>query len=147
MLANNEFLETVNIYGNNYGTQASLAYEQLKIYNLVFNIDNSGMKKVKTFFADKANIATIFILPPSIDSLRERIETRGDTDGKIEERNKKAFSEIESSQEYDYIIMNDNLEKATKQFCSIYEILYLKAQRKHLTGLFKEKINIINSNY
>lgn len=136
MLQSDQLLEAVTIYGNKYGTQAQLVEAQLIQHNLIFNVDNSGMKKIKDFFKDKANVATIFILPPSIEALCNRIEFRGDKDGKTKERNDKAFYEIQTADQYDYIIMNDDLETAKVQFFAIYDVLYLQTQRKYLSKLF-----------
>jgi guanylate kinase len=137
MMLKNQLLEAVEIYGNKYGTQSLLVEAQLAQHNLIFNVDSNGMHKIKDFFKGKANVLTIFILPPSIGALCNRIEFRGDSADNIKERNERAFYEIQNAKDYDCIIMNDDLETAQKQFFAIYDAFFVEIQRKYLLKIFE----------
>ncbi len=137
MIQKNQLLEAVTIYGNQYGTQSLLVEAQLTQHNLIFNVDSNGMHQIKDFFKNKANVLTVFILPPSMEELCSRIEFRGDNQQHIKERNDRALHEIQHAKDYDYIIMNDDLDTSQKHFFAVYESFFVASQRKYLLDLFK----------
>lgn len=110
-----EFIEWEEVYsGSCYGTLRS---ELDRIWNkghvVVFDIDVKGGLNVKKLLGDKA--LTIFIMPPSPEELRRRLESRGtDSAEAIEKRLAKAQEEITYAEHYDKVIVNDRLEEACK---------------------------------
>ncbi|MEJ5173554.1 MAG: guanylate kinase [Hydrogenothermaceae bacterium] len=111
MIENGELLEYAIVHGNYYGTPRKQVEEYLSQgYDVVLVIDVQGMRQVKANFPE---VITIFILPPSLKELITRMKVRGDDEKEIEKRIKTATSEIPAWKEYDYIVINDNLERAT----------------------------------
>jgi len=112
-IANNEFIEYEEVYGGSlYGTLRS---EVERIWNegktIVFDVDVVGGLNIKKIFGDKA--LSIFIQPPSADELRKRLVGRGtDSAEKIEQRLAKANKELTYAQQFDKIVINDDLEHA-----------------------------------
>lgn len=112
-IANNEFVEYEEVYGGSlYGTLRS---EVQRIWNegktIVFDVDVIGGLNIKKIYADQA--LSIFIQPPSVDVLRQRLIGRGtDSAEKIEQRLAKATKELSYATQFDRIVINDNLEQA-----------------------------------
>ncbi len=114
----NRFLEWANVHGNLYGTTIN---EIHRIKNLgkspLLEIDVQGWQKVRTKLS---NSVAVFILPPSLAELWQRLELRGsDAISTRWLRFKNAFEEIEKADHYDYFIVNDDLEKAYAELESI----------------------------
>ena len=113
---NKEFVEWEEVYANNfYGT---LRTEVERIWakgnHVIFDVDVDGGLNLKHAFKDKA--LAIFVMPPSLESLRTRLETRDtETPESIERRMKKAPQELEKSVGFDKIILNDDLNEAKKK--------------------------------
>ena len=120
-IAKNGLLEYAKVYENYYGTPRKMVMEELEKGNdVLLEIDIQGATKVKDAYPEGI---FIFVLPPSLAKLRERIENRG-TDSKevIDLRMSKAAGEIQWLKEYDYYVVNDNLEDAiarTKEIMSV----------------------------
>ncbi len=115
-IANNEFVEWEEVYENNfYGTLHSEVDRILnKNTNVIFDIDVEGGLNIKKLFGDKA--LAIFIMPPSIEKLRERLEHRNtDNQDEINRRVSKARKEISKSHFFDKIIVNNDLDTAVKK--------------------------------
>ena len=113
---NDEFLEYEEVYkGRFYGTLKSQVDTQTaKGENVVFDVDVKGGCNIKKFYGDRA--LSIFIQAPSVDELRRRLEGRGtDSEEAIKNRLAKASYEITFAPKFDYIVVNDNLEKAEKE--------------------------------
>ena len=113
-IKNNEFLE-YNIYNNNYyGTSKKIVLEKMEEgINFFLEIDVNGAHNIKKIFPDAL---LIYIAPPSIDVLKERLIARGTEDmEKINQRLEIAKRELEEISFYDYVVVNDDLEKATKE--------------------------------
>ncbi len=106
-----EFLEYATFSDNMYGTSKSFVESKLaKGYNVILEIEVDGAMQVKKSFPEAY---LLFIMPPSIDDLRHRLELRNtDSPESIELRLKTATTEIEMSKHYDSIVVNDDLEKA-----------------------------------
>lgn len=117
-IANNEFLEWAEVFGNYYGTSRNAIYQQLSQGIDVFlDIDWQGARQIR---AQEAGTIGIFILPPSLSELAQRLNNRGtDSAEVIAGRMAKAQSEMSHANEYDYLIINDNLALAQQQLAAI----------------------------
>ncbi|MBR7087722.1 MAG: guanylate kinase [Mogibacterium sp.] len=105
------FLEHATVFDNYYGTPKDMVLKRLERgRNVILDIDVQGGLQVK---AAMPEAILIFILPPSLAVLRKRLEGRGTESAEIvEKRLSKAVNEIKLIGEYDYIIVNDNLDEA-----------------------------------
>ena len=112
------FLEHATVFENFYGTPKDIVLKRLdKGRNVILDIDVQGSLQVK---ASMPEAVLIFILPPSLAVLRQRLEGRGtETQDKIEYRLSKAVNEIKFIGEYDYYVVNDVREEAFAQVRSI----------------------------
>lgn len=111
MVAQDAFLEWANVHGNRYGT-SKIAIEQRMAQgsDVVLEIDFQGAIQVKRIFP---NAVLIFILPPSWEELRSRLERRNeDSADTIELRLKNAAQEMEHAREFDFVIINELFERA-----------------------------------
>ena len=119
-IENKEFLEWAEFSGNFYGTKKSFVEKTLaKGIDLILEIEVQGAKQVKEKMPDAVSI---FIMPPSIEELEKRLRGRHTEDeATIQKRLKQVERELEASKTFDYIIVNDNLEKALTQFQNIYD--------------------------
>lgn len=110
-IANGEFLESAEVFGNYYGTSAHAIRELLSQGIDVFlDIDWQGAQQIR---AKVAGTIGIFILPPSLDALQQRLTHRAtDSAEVIAKRMAQAQSEMSHAFEYDYLIINDQLEQA-----------------------------------
>jgi guanylate kinase len=112
-IAQNDFLEWEEVYKNNfYGTLKS---EIKRIWSekkhVIFDVDVQGGINLKKIFGDKA--LSIFVMPPSVDSLASRLEKRNtETPESLKRRVDKSKEEMEFSKDFDTILVNDNLEEA-----------------------------------
>lgn len=112
-IAQNEFLEYEEVYADRfYGTLKSQVDRQLEAgQNVVFDVDVKGGCNIKKFYGDHA--LSLFIQPPSIDELRNRLNKRAtDAPEVIEDRIARATYELTFASKFDRIIINDNLERA-----------------------------------
>lgn len=127
-IENDEFLEHANVFGNYYGTlKAEVASKLDEGKDILLDIDVQGALNVMKAFPDQL---FIFILPPSMEELRKRITGRGtDSDEEIERRLSQAESEMSMADEYDYQIVNDDLETAVKDVKKI--IIERKEEQYH----------------
>lgn len=120
------FLEFAKVHDNYYGTSLKPVLNALNEGKLViFDIDVQGHKLVR----EKLNKITtsVFITPPTIYELEVRLKKRSlDDEEVIQRRLENAKKEIRSIKEYDYIIINDNIEKAAKEFVSVCNAARLK---------------------
>lgn len=119
------FLEYAKVFGNYYGTPKAKVEKALdKGQDVLFDIDWQGTQQI--FQKENADVVSIFILPPSIDALRERLKSRGqDTDDQIEARMETAHGELSHWAEYTYVLVNDDFETTLKEIKQI-----LKVERK-----------------
>jgi guanylate kinase len=112
----NQFVEWEMVYpGSYYGTTVA---EIERIWNEqktpILDIDVQGAMRVKELYGEKA--ISIFILPPSLEVLKDRLEKRGtDNEMQIKTRIEKAAEEITFSKKFDHIVLNDDLNKASEQ--------------------------------
>lgn len=126
-----QFVEWEEVYrGTCYGTLRS-EVERIwqKDHVIVFDVDVIGGLNLKRIFGEQA--CAIFILPPSIETLRERLAKRGtDTPETIERRVAKAEFELTKASDFDHIVVNDQLGKAIKQATEIIANFLNKLQKK-----------------
>ena len=129
----NFFLEFAEVHGNLYGTSVDFVESKLSLgVNLILEIDVQGFRQIDDL---SMNYESIFILPPSIRSLEERIRNRGDEDLKaIDLRLKNAKDELIYASEYKHIIVNDSFDKA------VDELFNIIAQNKSPDQLNEEEV-------
>ena len=118
MIDGDAFAEWAEVHGNLYGTALATIDEARKTgVDLVLDIDCQGARRLKEQIE---RCVYIFILPPSMEELRRRLENRSsDAQEVIDRRIERAAGEIREARWYDYIIINDNLEKAFEELSSI----------------------------
>ena len=130
MITNNGFLEHAKVYDNYYGTPKEYVLEQLAAgKDIVLEIDIQGALQVKKNYPDGV---FVFIVPPSLDELSKRIYKRGtDSEAVIKKRLSAATSELVYASKYDYIVVNDEVEKATAKVSKILDVERLKVGRTY----------------
>ncbi|HCI52784.1 MAG TPA: guanylate kinase [Gallionella sp.] len=118
MSGRGEFLESAEVYGNFYGTSQNwIAQENAKDHDILLEIDWQGANQVRSQFPE---CVSIFILPPSIAALEQRLTGRGtDHSDIIKQRMAAASDDVAHVAEFDYVIINDNLNEALKEFNAI----------------------------
>ncbi len=134
---NDEFIEWAKVYGNYYGTLKEEVSNILSTgKNVLLEIDIQGAQQVK----DKYAGIFVFILPPSLEVLKERVIGRGsETEESLNIRMLEARKEIAFIEKYDYYIINDDKQKAAVQLKSIIEAEGLKVNA-NVIGLIKNNI-------
>lgn len=119
MVKDGNLLESANVFGFNYGTPRDKVLENIQAgRDVIFDIDWQGASQLRKNFRE--NILSVFILPPSAAELMSRLIKRDqDSLDVIKKRLNAAYDEIKHWHEYDYIIINDDLEKSYNQLRSI----------------------------
>lgn len=114
------FVEYAKVFDNYYGTLKKEVEDKFADKNdIIFDIDWQGARQVSDKF-DSRKLIKIFILPPSIAELESRLRSRGqDSDEVIEKRMNRAKDEISHFNEYDFVVVNDDIEKALEQIKGI----------------------------
>lgn len=143
MVLANGFLEWANVHGHRYGTSKRAIEERIASgADVILEIDYQGALQVKRIFT---NAVLVFILPPSWEELRSRLERRGeDTPEVIEVRLKNAQEELAQAREFDFVIINELFERALFDLKAIVHAQRLKftAQRRARADTFKA-LNIL----
>ncbi|MHB1092380.1 guanylate kinase [Thiobacillus sp.] len=139
MLAEGEFLEHAEVYGNFYGTsKGSIGRDLNAGHDVLLEIDWQGAEQIRRHFPQSASI---FILPPSFGALRTRLAGRGQDSGEVIERRLAAAArDVAHADAFDYIIVNDDFDHALLDLVSITHSIRLEAARqlrRHAT-LFEE---------
>jgi len=118
MIARGEFLECAEVFGNYYGTHRRILEEACaQGKDLVLDIDVQGARQLKERIPEAV---TIFILPPSRQVLETRLRARGeDRDDEVERRLREAAEEIRNYDQYDYVLINHDLEESGAVLCAI----------------------------
>ena len=129
MQAAGELLESAEVHGNFYGTPRARVEERLaQGRDILFDIDYQGT--LQLYEKCRSDMVTIFILPPSIKELRKRLERRAqDSPDTIEKRLKNARIEMDHYREYDYVLVNEDLEDSTSRVRTILAAARLARQR------------------
>ena len=120
MLKHGEFLESAEIYGNLYGTSQKWINEAIDSgQDVLLEIDSQGAQQVRRIFS---NAVSIFVLPPSLEALESRLRNRNqDCNEVIARRMAAARQEISHVSEYDYVIINENLDKALRDLVCVVQ--------------------------
>lgn len=131
---NDELLEWAEVHGNCYATPRDAAEKAMaEGRDMLFDIDWQGAKQLKEKM--RGDIVSIFILPPSMKELKQRLKRRAeDQESAIEMRLKNARTEIEHWTEYDFVVINDDLDRAFGEVRSIVSAERLRRDRR--PGLF-----------
>jgi guanylate kinase len=118
LLAGDAFLEHATVFDYRYGTARRAVEEQLGAgFDVILDIDWQGARQIRESFP---SCLTIFIVPPSLEALRQRLARRGqDSEDVIRKRMEKARAEISHWDEFDYLIVNDVFEEALLDLQSI----------------------------
>ncbi len=117
LLEQNRFLEHATVFDHRYGTARAWVEEQLTGgTDIILEIDWQGAQQARETMEDAVNI---FILPPSLAALEERLKGRGDDERNIRRRLRDAVSEIEHYNEYDYLVVNDDFDNTLEQLVAI----------------------------
>lgn len=129
MRSNGELLEWAQVHDNFYGTPRAHVEEQLAAGNdILFDIDYQGT--LQLYETSREDMVTVFILPPSIKELKARLERRAqDSAGTIEKRLRNARIEMQHYDEYDYVIINEDLEASTQKVRTILAAARLRRDR------------------
>lgn len=139
MLEHAEFLESAEVHGNLYGTShAWIEAHRGQGHDIVLEIDWQGAQQVRKLIPEAIGI---FILPPSLDMLRQRMmDRRQDSAAVIERRLKAARGEIAHLEEFDYVIINNNFDDAVEDLASI-----VRSARLRLPSQIARYSDLINS--
>ena len=130
MAAAGEFLEWAPLYGNLYGTRAADTEKMLaEGHDVVLVIDVQGARKVR---ASGLKTSTVFVMPPSLDVLEQRLRGRSkDSEAEIQRRLQVARDEVSAFSEYDYVVVNDEVTAAVDRLRSIVIAERARLQRMH----------------
>ncbi len=131
MLDTHQFIESAEVFGSQYGTSRRQIEEKLsKGTDVLLDIDWQGARQLKALFN---NVVSIFIIPPSVAALKERLHKRAqDDDNVIAYRMEKARSEISHYQEFDYLIVNDDFDKA---FLELKQIIFAERLKNPIQSI------------
>ena len=139
MIEHGDFLERAEVFGNLYGTSQSHLQQTLdEGHDLILEIDWQGAEQVRKLMPQARSI---FILPPSQQALRERLDNRGqDSDEIIDGRMREAVSEMSHYVDYDYLIINDDFALALEDLKAIFRAnrLQQKCQQQRYGKLLAE---------
>ncbi len=129
MLLNGEFVESAEVYGNLYGTSQKWINSAIASgQDILLEIDCQGAMQIRQIFPESISI---FILPPSVDTLAARLKTRAQDDPDIiQKRLAAAREEVSHIIEFDYAIINDKLDEALNDLISVVKAERLKRTRQ-----------------
>ena len=118
-IAEDDFLEYNEHFGNYYGTPKSFVKEALKDKSVIMEIEVVGALNAKKAFPE---CLLVMVVPPSVDELKKRLKGRGsETEEQIEKRLARMNYELSHRDQYDYVIVNDDLETAIADLCKIID--------------------------
>lgn len=134
MIARGQMLEHAEVFGNFYGTPRGPVEEAMRAgRDTLFDVDWQGGQQIRASSLG-AQVVSIFVLPPSLTELERRLVTRQqDTAEVIAGRMEKSRAEISHWAEYDYVIVNDDIERSTQALITVLTAERLRRQRQ--TGL------------
>lgn len=143
MIMNEEFLEHAKVFDNYYGTPRKDAEEALNSgMDVLFDIDWQGTRQLRRNVPE--DLVSVFILPPSIKELEVRLKKRAqDSDEVVHERMEKSAIEISHWNEYDYVVVNYDIETTMNMVMSVLWAERMKRERRHglkkfVQGLMEE---------
>lgn len=137
MVSQDQMLEHATVFENSYGTPREPVEQALsKGKDIIFDIDWQGAQQLES-----EDIISIFILPPSIGELKKRLKSRAqDSDEVIAKRMDKAHNEISHWAEYDYVLINDDLDTTFTDLKAILKAERLKRTRQIGTSTFARNL-------
>ena len=145
MVADGAFLEWAEVHEHRYGTLRVQVAEALAAqHDVLFDIDWQGAARIAAAAPDE--VVRVFVLPPTMEDLRRRLHARAqDAEDVIQRRLGRAYGEIERWADYDYIVVNDNFDRAYEELLHIYGAERLKRARNpwlspFVTGLLAEEL-------
>ena len=143
-LSQNNFIEHAKVFNNFYGTDKSIVENKINEgKDLLFDIDWQGAQQLREKMRE--DIVSVFILPPSKKELERRLKERGqDTDEVVSERMSEATAEITHWAEYDYVIINEDLNLSVKTVLGILHSERMKRIRQIGLGEFVRSISLDN---
>jgi len=129
MIRRGEFLEWANVYGYLYGTsQAQVERERAAGHDIILEIDVQGATSIRDQIDDAVSI---FILPPSFELLSQRLVKRGtDSPADLERRLRGAPAEVEQHRSFQYVILNDDINRASQQLAAVIYAERARQQRQ-----------------
>ena len=129
MIAEDAFIEHAQVFDNFYGTSKAGVQQQLDSgTDVILEIDWQGARQVRRLFPEAVSL---FIVPPSVEALRERLSNRGqDSEEVIERRMADALAELSHYDEYDYIIINDQFERALDDLRCVLHAQHLRREQQ-----------------
>jgi guanylate kinase len=129
MVARGEFLEWADVFGNLYGTSRGQTETRLAAgLDVVLVIDVQGARQVRQRMQDAV---AVFVLPPSFEALERRLRGRSqDSSGAIARRLDTARSEVAAVREYDYVVVNDELDRCVNEICAIVTAERARRERR-----------------
>ena len=132
MVDSGDFLEHANVFGNRYGTSRQHIQEQLSSgKDVILEIDWQGARQIRQLMSDSKSI---YILPPSIQALRDRLRGREqDSNDVIESRMREAVNEMTHYGEFDYIVINDDFDQAREELAAIFICDHMRVERQQQT--------------
>lgn len=130
MVAADSFVEHAEVFGNFYGTsKAAIAAPLAAGEDVVLEIDWQGARQVRASFPE--SVVSIFILPPSMEALKQRLTGRGqDQPAVIEARMAKAVAEMSHYGDFDYLVINDRFEDASRELQTVVAAERLRRERQ-----------------
>lgn len=130
-IKNNEFVEYARVYDDLYGTLYSEIHRHINSEkDLILELDVQGMRSIKNKFPQAV---TVFMLPPSLEEMEFRLKNRGtESEEKIQKRLKRAFEEMKVRSEFDYTIVNYEIEQSANDLNAIIHAEHLKSSRINL---------------
>ena len=140
MVEQGELLEWAEVFGNYYGTPRKPVQRALEAgRDVLFDIDWQGTQQLREK-ADR-DLVSVFVLPPSIPDLERRLKSRAqDSDDVIRARMAKAADEMSHWAEYDYVVINHDLDRAFAEVCAILSAERLKRERQTGLSAFVRKL-------
>ena len=138
MAKRGEFLESAEVYGNLYGTsQTWISHENSRGRDILLEIDWQGAAQIRRMFPE---CVSVFILPPSRQALEDRLKKRGkDNVAVIAKRMAAVREDVAHIAEFDYVIINDNLNEALRELNAV--VLSAKLRRERQLARHQELIN------
>jgi guanylate kinase len=129
MINKEDFLEWAEVHGNFYGTSKSMLEAKLASgSDILHDIDVQGARQMRDAYKDGA--VYVFVLPPTLEALKDRLSGRGtDTQEIIDRRVGNAVGEIRDFSLYDYVILNDTLDEALKEFEAVIQATRVRVER------------------
>jgi guanylate kinase len=147
MIERGDFLEWADVYGHLYGTSCmQVERERAAGHDIILEIDVQGAESIRKKIPDAVSI---FILPPSFELLRERLLARGtDSAEALERRMRGAPSEVEQYRHFQYVILNDDINRASQQLAAVIYSERARRERQEVNlrsaledfGLFRDPV-------